>query len=126
MYENGRKVSRYYKMREHKRRMKDRFLKNPYMYSAVGMEFEQYLASLDPFLRTYSYGARKDYMPACEQYWRHAYISGPRKYAKEATNSKIRAYWRDEFAHCDNWEDFDTNMQNANYQKYFDYNWTVY
>ena len=41
MYENGRKVSRYYKMREHKRRMKDRFLKNPYMYSAIGMEFEQ-------------------------------------------------------------------------------------
>ena len=126
MYENGRKVSRYYKMREHKRRMKDRFLKNPYMYSAIGMEFEQYLASLDPFLRNHSYGARKDYMPACEQYWRHAYISESRKYAKEATNSKIRAYWRNEFTHCDDWEDFDTNMQNANYQKYFDYNWTVY
>ena len=126
MYENGRKVSRYFKMREHKRRMKDRFLKNPYMYSAIGMEFEQYLASLDPFLRNHSYGARKDYMPACEQYWRHAYISESRKYAKEATNSKIRAYWRNEFTHCDDWEDFDTNMQNANYQKCFDYNWTVY
>ena len=126
MYENGRKVSRYYKMREHKRRMKDRFLKNPYMYSAVGMEFEQYLASLDPFLRNYSYGARKDYMPACEQYWRHAYISGPRKYAKEETNSKVRAYWRNELAHCEDWEDLDSNMQNTDYQKHFDYAWTIY
>lgn len=126
MYENGRKVSRYYKMREHKRRMKDRFLKNPFMGSAIGMEFEQYLASLNPSLRTYSYGARKDYMPACEQYWRHAYISGPRKYAKEETNSKVRAYWRNELAHCEDWEDFDSNMQNTDYQKHFDYAWTIY
>ena len=126
MYENGRKVSRYYKMREHKRRMKDRFLKNPFMGSAIGMEFEQYLASLSPFLRTYSYGARKDYMPACEQYWRHAYISGPRKYAKKETNSKVRAYWKNELARCEDWEDFDSNMQNTDYQKHFDYAWTIY
>ena len=126
MYENGRKVSRYYKMCEHKRRMKDRFLKNPFMGSAIGMEFEQYLASLSPSLRTYSYGARKDYIPACEQYWRHDYISESRKYAKEETNSKIRAYWRNELAHCEDWEDLDSNMQNTDYQKYFDYAWTIY
>ena len=126
MYENGRKVSRYYKMCEHKRRMKDRFLKNPFMGSAIGMEFEEYLASLNDFWRSYSYGARKDYMPACEQYWRHAYISGPRKYAKEETNRKVRAYWKNELAHCEDWEDFDSNMQNTDYQKHFDYAWTVW
>lgn len=125
MYENGRKVSRYYKMREHKRRMKDRFLKNPYSTS-IGSSYEDYIAHLDDYEKTHRWGGNM--MPCAYQYWSHYYFSGPRQYAKKSTSRAVRNYWRNEINSFDgeDWDDFDAGMNNNDYQKHFDYAWTVY
>lgn len=123
MYENGRKVSRYYRMREHKRRMKDRFLKNPYSRN-VGKSYAEYLAELDEDERTYRHGGNM--MPCAYQYWNHYYAGERGKFAKKQTSKAVRNYWREELAHCEDWEDFDAGMDDNDYQKIFDYAWTVW
>ena len=125
MYENGRKVSRYHKMREHKRRMKERFLKNPYSTN-IGCSYADYLAHLDEFSKTYHWGANMT--PNAYQYWSHCWLSGPKQYAKKSTARAIRNYWRNEINsfNGEDWDDFDAGMNNNDYQKLFDYAWTVY
>ena len=125
MYENGRKVSGYYRMRKHKRRMKERFLKNPYSTN-IGCSYKDYLAHLDEYSKEYHYGANMT--PNAYQYWSHYYITGPRQYAKKSTSRAVRNYWRNEI-NCfdgDDWDDFEAGMNNNDYQKLFDYAWTVY
>lgn len=124
MYENGRKVSRYYKMREHKRRMKDRFLKNS--WGNKGLSYNEYLANLTEEELNYHRGGNM--MPCCLQYWTHYYFSEPRQYAKKSTSRAVRNYWRNELNGFDgeDWDDFDAGMNNNDYQKHFDYAWTVY
>ena len=125
MYENGRKVSRYHKMREHKRRMKERFLKNPYSTN-IGSSYADYLAHLDEFSKTYHWGANMT--PNAYQYWAHCWLSDPKQYAKKSTARAIRNYWRNEINsfNGEDWDDFDAGMNNNDYQKHFDYAWTVY
>ena len=58
------------------------------------------------------------------KYWLTYYVSGCRKVAKRATNKKIRSKYRD----IVNAAEFDTltALSNADYRKYFDYNWTIW
>lgn len=123
MYENGRKVSRYYRMREHKRRMKDRFLKNPYSRN-IGKTFDEYLAELSEYERSYRWGGNM--LPCAYQYWNHFYAGERGKIVKKQTSRAIRNYWREELNHCDDWEDFDASLNNNDYQKMVDYNWIVW
>lgn len=123
MYENGRKVSRYYKMREHKRRMKDRFLKNPYSTN-IGKSYAEYLADLDEGERTYRYGANM--MPCAYQYWNHYYAGERGKIVKKQTSRAIRNYWREELAHLDDADDLNASLNNNDYHKLIDYAWIVW
>ena len=122
MYENGRKVSRYYKMREHKRRMKDRFLKNSWGHK--GLSYNEYLANLTEDELNYYWGGNM--MPCCLQYWTHYYGGERSKVVKQQTSRAIRNYWREELNHCDDWEDFDAGMNGNGYQKHIDYAWIVW
>lgn len=125
MYENGRKVSRYHQMRKHKRDLKNRFLNNHYGHHQ-GQSYADYLAHLDEDDLNYHYGGNM--LPCCLQYWSHYYLTERRQYAKKATSRAIRNYWRNELANFngEDWDDFDSGMNNADYQKHFDYAWTVY
>lgn len=126
MYENGRKLNRHARTRRHIDCQKKRYLKTPYLWSAMGMSFKEYLASLDDFWRHYSYGPRKDFMPGCEQYWRYCYLSSAKTFAKKATSKAIRNYWKQQLAHCEDWEEIEAGMNRSDYQKQFDYDWTVW
>ena len=127
MYENGRRLNHYSRKRKHIDKQKQKFLKNPFMNPAG--TYEQYLATADEHDRRV-WGCRD--IPYCEQYWRFAYVTGPRQYAKDATNRVIRAYARmklDEFLALDEeeWDDFDFEVEQHNgYQKHYDYAWTVW
>ena len=131
MYENGRKVSRYHRQRKHKQRVKDHFA-SQYRYGAyTGMTYPEFCASLTDEELEYSYGPVRP-IPNAIQYWRVFYLTGPRQYAKDATNSVIRAHWREklnDFYRLDeeDWDDFDPEMEQHNgYQKHFDYAWTIW
>lgn len=123
MYENGRKVSRYYKMREHKRRMKDRFLKNPYSTN-IGKSYAEYLADLNDDERSYHYGGNM--MPCAYQYWNHYYAGERGKIAKKQTVRAIRNYWREELSHLDDADDLDASLNSNDYHKLIDYAWIVW
>lgn len=108
MYENGRKVSRYYKMREHKRRLKDRFLKNPHNANIEkNKSYEEYLVTTNEHDRTVPMGCHN--LPYAEQYWRIAYNTNDRKYAKKNTASSARNNWKDALNRFidEDWEDFE-------------------
>ena len=112
MYENGRKVSRYYKMREHKRRMKERFLKNPNTANIeMGKSYEEYLATTNEKDRTEPFGCHG--IPYAQQYWRLAYCTNDRKELKKSTASASRNHWKDQVNNSDevNWEDFEGGQE---------------
>ena len=57
-------------------------------------------------------------------YWDNYYISGARKYAKDCTNRKIRSKYRNllanqEFEHI-------MTLSGSQYEKEFDYFWTIW
>ena len=112
MYENGRKVSRYYKMREHKRRVKERFLKNPNTENAeIGKTYESYLATTNEKDRTEPFGCRS--IPYAQQYWRLAYCTNDRKQLKKFTASTSRNEWKavvKKYQHED-WEDYEGGQE---------------
>jgi hypothetical protein len=94
MYENGKKVSGYQKMREHKRRMKDRFLKNPGNANIEkGKTYEEYLATTNEADRTKPIGCR--HLPYAQQYWRLAYNSNEKKEKKKYTVKASRNEWKE-------------------------------
>lgn len=58
------------------------------------------------------------------QYWQRFYLSGSRKYAKDCTNSVIRSKYR---ALISNGElDEIIAPRGSDYEKEFDYLWTIY
>ena len=59
-----------------------------------------------------------------KRYWLTYYLSGCRKIAKKSTNRKIRGIYRN----ITNAAELDilTALSNADYRKYFDYDWTIW
>ena len=57
-------------------------------------------------------------------YWDEFYLSGSRRFAKQSTNRKIRSEFRDLLAneHHDNIP----TLRGSDYEKWFDYLWTIY
>ena len=69
------------------------------------------------------------------EYWQHCYITGPRTYAKSCTNRAIRAMYRDLLRgldrECDDdarelWGDEIQAMTGSDYEKIYDYDWTIW
>lgn len=112
MYENGRKVSRYHRMREHKRRMKDRFLKNPKTDNVeMGKSYQEYLVTTNEKDRTEPFGCRG--IPYAQQYWRHAYCTNDRQRAKKDTAAAARNNWKNALSkfNGEEWEDFEGGQE---------------
>lgn len=133
MYENGMRKNRYSNKRHHIDVQKKKFLGGLWRSSSRGMSYEQYLATRSDDereyrTRTYKQGG----LPLCEQYWTTCYISGMRGFAKDMTSSVLRSDWRNKkntllLLDNDELEDVDYNIgNNSNYQKYFDYSWTIW
>ena len=61
------------------------------------------------------------------EYWNQFYLSGPRRYAKECTNSVIRARYRDMLRSMtdEDVEDIQA-LTGSDYEKMFDFLWTLY
>ena len=61
------------------------------------------------------------------QYWQLYYLTGPRRYAKFCTNRAIRAMYRDMLRNMSE-EDMDEicALNGADYEKTFDYDWTIW
>lgn len=61
------------------------------------------------------------------EYWQAYYLTGRRRYAKEATNGIIRAMFRDMLQNIteDDMEDIPV-FRGADYEKAYDYMWTVW
>ena len=133
MYENGMRKNRYSNKRHHIDVQKKKFLRGLYRSSTIGMSYEQYLATLDEDEREWrSRPYKQGGMPACEQYWSTCYISGVRGYAKDMTSNILRSNWRNMknallLLEDDEFDDVDYSIgNNSDYQKHFDYTWTVW
>ena len=133
MYENGIRKNRYSNKRHHIDVQKKKFLSNLWRSSTIGMSYEQYLATRDEEEREWRpRGYKQGGLPACEQYWTTCYVSGPRGYAKDMTSSILRSSWRNmksDLLLCDDeeFDDIDYSIgNNSDYQKYFDYLWSIW
>ena len=116
MYENGVRVKGYSRKQMHKRKLKTGFLKRMWGYPQY-KSYEDYLANHKPLSR-YS-GWRID-----QRYWRKVYVTGSRRLAKEQTNRKIRRTFRDQIQKAE--YDNIPACRGADYQKYYDYMWTIW
>ena len=133
MYENGMRKNRYSNKRHHIDVQKKKFLSGLWRSSTIGMSYEQYLATRSDEEREYRTRAYKQGgLPSCEQYWSTCYISGPRCFAKDMTSSILRSDWRNMknallLLEDDEFDDVDYDIgNNSDYQKRFDYTWTIW
>ena len=133
MYENGMRKNRYSNKRHHIDIQKKKFLSGLWRSSTIGMSYEQYLATRSDEEREWRSRAYKQGgLPACEQYWSTCYVSGPRGYAKDMTSSILRSDWRNMknallLLEDDEFDDVDYDIgNNSDYQKHFDYTWTIW
>ena len=133
MYENGIRKNRYSNKRHHIDVQKKKFLSGLWRSSTIGMSHEQYLTTRDEDEREWRSRAYKQGgMPACEQYWSTCYISGIRGYAKDMTSNILRSNWRNMknallLLEDDEFDDVDYDIgNNSDYQKHFDYTWTIW
>ena len=133
MYENGMRKNRYSNKRHHIDVQKKKFLSGLWRSSTIGMSYEQYLATRSDEEREYRTRAYKQGgLPSCEQYWSTCYVSGPRCFAKDMTSSILRSDWRNMknallLLEDDEFDDVDYSIgNNSDYQKHFDYTWTIW
>ena len=133
MYENGMRKNRYSNKRHHIDVQKKKFLSGLWRSSTIGMSYEQYLATRSDEERKYRTRAYKQGgLPSCEQYWSTCYVSGPRCFAKDMTSSILRSDWRNMknallLLEDDEFDDVDYSIgNNSDYQKHFDYTWTIW
>ena len=125
--------NRYSNKRHHIDVQKKKFLSGLWRSSTIGMSYEQYLATRSDEEREYRTRAYKQGgLPSCEQYWSTCYISGPRCFAKDMTSSILRSDWRNMknallLLEDDEFDDVDYSIgNNSDYQKHFDYTWTIW
>ena len=125
--------NRYSNKRHHIDVQKKKFLSGLWRSSTIGMSYEQYLATRSDEERKYRTRAYKQGgLPSCEQYWSTCYVSGPRCFAKDMTSSILRSDWRNMknallLLEDDEFDDVDYSIgNNSDYQKHFDYTWTIW
>ena len=125
--------NRYSNKRHHIDVQKKKFLSGLWRSSTIGMSYEQYLATRDEDEREWRAKRYKQGgLPACEQYWSTCYVSGPRGFAKDMTSSILRSDWRNMknallLLEDDEFDDVDYDIgNNSDYQKHFDYTWTIW
>ena len=115
-----RKLNRHAQKRKHKRIMKQKYGRGLYTSCRTNLKLhEQECREWNedcPNARNGGY-----------EYWQLYYLTGPRKYAKSCTNRVIRAMYRD-MLNCFDGDCLDDipALRGSDYEKLFDYNWTVW
>ena len=73
------------------------------------------------------YGDRPNARNGGYEYWKVYYLSGPRKFAKNSTNRVIRCAYRDMLRTLNNEALDDVQaLTGADYEKMYDYDWTIW
>ena len=116
----ARRLNRYAMKRRHKRNLKKKYghglytgyRSNPYLMEA---EYKE------------KYGDWPNSRNGGYEYWQQCYLTGPRQYAKNCTNRVIRAMYRDMLKNMDieSLDDIQA-LQGSDYEKIFDYMWTIW
>lgn len=115
-----RRINRHAQMRKHKRKLKQKY--------GYGL-YEGYKTNLklhEDECRE-RWGDMRNARNGGYQYWQSYYLTGPRQYAKSCTNRVIRAMFRDMLNMLDK-EDMDDipAFRGADYEKIYDYDWTIW
>ena len=115
-----RKLNRYAEKRRHKMKLKKKY--------GYGL-YEGYRTNLrrhEDECRE-RWGDTRNARNGGYQYWQSYYLTGPRQYAKEATNSVIRAMFRDLLRNLSE-DDMDKVpvFKGSDYEKTYDYYWTIW
>lgn len=100
----------YHRKQIHKKRMKEKYCKTYFYGRKCQCSWNYFINNIEPKERI--------------KYWDFLYLSGPRQYAKYATNRKIRAKYRN-VINIYNIYDIET-LRGADYRKLVDYDWTVW
>ena len=120
------KMNRYAKKRRHKRKL-EKLYAEKYHYGGTGSYSVEWLR--DRLIREAeeddSYWRRK-HPPRNKgwEYWQIYYLSGRRQYAKKYTDKRIRQKYRQMIQKLD--PDDVTAPSGADYEKEFDYDWTIW
>ena len=115
-----RKLNRHAQRRKHKRIMKQKYGRG--LYTTYRTDLKRHEQECRE-----QYGDCKNAKNGGYEYWRTYYLTGPRRYAKECTNSVIRAMYRNLLNNiCE--EDLDDiqALRGADYEKMYDYVWTIW
>lgn len=108
--------NRYSRKMKHKRYTKERYAKKWY-YGGYGtwnrMLFEY--TDLDPLRKNYPL-----------TYWREYYLTGNRKYARAATNARVRSRYKQNLRRYGVGDDAVSAMRRGQYRRSFDYDNTVW
>lgn len=114
------RLNRYAEERRHKRKLKQKYGHGLYEGYRTNIRLHE-----DECRR--EYGDRKNARNGGYEYWQSYYLTGPRKYAKWCTNRVIRAMYRDLFRRIreDDLDDI-VALHSGDYEKYFDYDWTIW
>ena len=114
------KRNRYAKKRKHKRELEKRFAKR-YAYDNVFLLRDKLITEAEE-----DTWWRRKHPPKNNgwEYWKYFSLSGRRAYAKKYTDKTIRQKYRQMIKHCDP-EDV-TAPRGADYEKEFDYAYTIW
>ena len=114
------RLNRHALMRKHKRNLKKKYGYGLY----TGYRSNQKLMETE---YREKYGDMKNARNGGYEYWQSYYLTGPRRYAKEATNSVIRAMYRAllNVTDPDALEEVQA-FTGSDYEKVFDYDWTIW
>ena len=119
------KTNRYARKRMHKREMEKQYAKK-YAYGRPGMYNVCILRDrLEREAQEDTWWRRK-HPPRNNgwEYWRTYYLSGMRGYAKKYSDKRIRQKYRQMIRQLDP-EDI-TALRGSDYEKEYDYNWTIW
>lgn len=114
------RLNRHARMKQHKRELKKKHASNSWV---------RFDPQLDKERANRSYEEDKDSKWVDKRnegydYWNQCYLSGSRRYAKDCTNRKIRSMFRDLIAN--EFLDDIIAPQGSDYEKLFDYFWTIW
>ena len=116
----SRGINRHALLRKHKKKLKQRYGHGLYNGHRTNLRLHE-----DECRE--NYGNRANARNGGYEYWQSVYLTGPRKIAKDGTNSAIRSMYRDMLNTIDvEYADEIDALNNADYRKYFDYDWTIW
>ena len=116
----NRRLNRHAMVRKHKRKMKQRYGRGLYTNYRTNLRLHE-----DECCEKYA--DRQNIRNGGYEYWKTYYLTGPRRYAKSCTNRAIRSRYRDMLRTIA--EDMLDEVQalcGSDYEKMYDYDWTIW